>query len=64
MVYAFIMVPITCGIICHSIPLQLEYGESITVTGSHAELGNWTEFKPLQWSQGHIWTMELDLPTE
>ncbi|KAG0465227.1 hypothetical protein HPP92_019391 [Vanilla planifolia] len=41
-----------------------DFGEQFLIVGDDAMLGSWDPLNafPLEWSNGHIWTVELDLP--
>ena len=44
--------------------MKLEFGESVTVTGSAPELGAWGTYIPLTWTEGHVWQIDVELPKE
>ncbi|XP_057458588.1 uncharacterized protein LOC130749274 isoform X2 [Lotus japonicus] len=41
-----------------------DFGEQFLIVGDHPILGSWepTEALPMTWSDGHVWTIELDMP--
>ncbi|KAG0463813.1 hypothetical protein HPP92_019882 [Vanilla planifolia] len=43
---------------------ECEFGEQFLIVGDDAMLGSWDPLNafPLEWSNAHIWTVELDLP--
>lgn len=47
------------------VPARLAYGQSIALAGSHQKLGSWdaSSALALTWSDGHIWTGEVDMPS-
>ena len=48
------------------LPLRLKFGESVSVTGPLEGLGAWMPKNAprLAWTEGHVWQIELELPTE
>ena len=48
------------------LPLRLKFGESVSVTGPLEGLGAWMpkDAPRLAWTEGHVWQIELELPTE
>ena len=47
------------------VPARLAYGQSIALAGSHQALGSWdaNDSLALTWSDGHVWTGEVDMPS-
>ncbi|GMH29123.1 hypothetical protein Nepgr_030966 [Nepenthes gracilis] len=43
---------------------QCEFGEQFFIVGSDSVLGLWNPVDaiPMSWSDGHVWTAELDIP--
>ncbi|GAB2265481.1 hypothetical protein Dimus_000533 [Dionaea muscipula] len=43
---------------------QCQFGEQFLVVGSDQVLGSWNPMQaiPMDWSDGHVWTAELDIP--
>ena len=48
-----------------TIPVSVQYGESLSVSGEGQELGAWSPENslPLKWNEGNIWAAEIPLPT-
>lgn len=44
--------------------VQVSFGESHKVVGGHPSLGDWdvTNAPQMQWNDGNIWTLEVQLP--
>ena len=47
-----------------AVPYRCEFGQHIALVGSDEYLGDWDALraKPMNWTNGDVWTVDLDLP--
>ncbi|KAL3826101.1 hypothetical protein ACJIZ3_022130 [Penstemon smallii] len=43
---------------------QCDFGQHFLIVGDHPIIGSWksSDGVPLNWSEGHVWTVDLDMP--
>lgn len=47
-------------------PVQVAFGEHVSVVGSDESLGGWEVARgpELNWSEGHVWSAVVEVPAE
>lgn len=50
--------------VCVQCPTKV--GEALLLLGGHTSLGDWdvSQAAPMTWGEGHVWTTELELPSD
>jgi len=49
-----------------SLPYHCKYGQRLCIIGGSDFLGAWNVERavPMEWSEGDVWTVDMNLPTE
>eukprot|EP00210_Caulerpa_lentillifera_P004292 g4095.t1 len=54
---------VCCSSVKFSVPVRVDFGDTVKVVGNHPLLGSWNtdEGLELEWSDGHIWEKETNI---